>query len=83
MLPSRTKEVKALAESMGIECWDDKDCVRVSRDSVLAKNQAVHEEDAYSRFLFRLRELTNDPDVRFFYSLKNDEYLWIDEISSK
>lgn len=70
-------------KSMGVECWDDKDCIRVSRDSILAKNQAVHEEDSYSRFLSRLKDLSDTPAPRFYYSLKNDEYLWVDEISSR
>lgn len=82
MTPQQTVHTKVLVESMGVECWNDVDCVRVSRDSILAHNKAVHEEDAYSRFLHRLKDLS-DGATRFYYSLKNDEYLWIDQIPSK
>lgn len=54
--------------------------LRLIRDEIVNKILSDTEEDSYNKLLTILKERLN---YRFYFTLKSDEYLWLDTISGE
>jgi hypothetical protein len=54
--------------------------LRVSRDSIVNKIKAMCEEDSYERLKYRLNDLF---ELRFYWPMKDDDWLYLDTIGEK
>jgi hypothetical protein len=70
-------------DSKNIEFSIDCELIKISRDSIVNKiselNPNLDEENCYEYLLFSLKEKFGK---RFVYTIKNDDYLWLDTIGA-
>ena len=68
--------------NINIEAYPETNCIKISRDSIVNEicniNSSLDEEGCYECLIGFLK--TDLGGLRFFYSNKNDDYLWLDII---